>query len=66
MAGMKYYPGFDDPPSRPRAKSNALVVAATVIGAGVLGATFMAYTSPSLIVDLGGVMLLCAEALGLR
>ena len=66
MAGMKYSPGFDDPPGRPRTKSKALVVAAAVIGAGVLGFTFMAYQSPSLIVDLSGVMIMCAEALGLR
>jgi hypothetical protein len=67
MAGMKYSPGFDDPPDRPKlARSRTLVVAAAVIGAGGLGLTFMAYQSPSLIVDLGGMMLLCAQVLGLR
>ena len=64
---MKYSPGFEDPPDRPRlARSRTLAVAATVIGAGVLAVTFLAYQSPSLIVDLGGMMLLCAEVLGLR
>jgi hypothetical protein len=67
MAGMKYSPGFDDPSARPKAaRSRVLVVAATLLGAGVLGLTFMAYLSPSLMVDLGGVMLLCAQLVGLR
>ena len=66
MAGMKYSPGFEDPPSRPRTRSRVLAVAAAVLGAGALGVTFMAYQSPSLIMELGGVMILCAEVLGLR
>jgi hypothetical protein len=68
MAGMKYSPGFDDPSARPKiARSRALVVvAATLLGAAVLGLTFMAYLSPSLMVDLGSVMLLCAQLVGLR
>jgi hypothetical protein len=67
MAGMKYSPGFDEPSARPRtARSRVLVIAATVLGAAVLGLTFMAYLSPSLMVDIGSVMLLCAELIGLR
>jgi hypothetical protein len=67
MAGMKYSPGFDDPSARPKlAKSRGLVVAATLLGVGVLGATFLAYLSPSLMVDLGSIMLMCAQLLGLK
>lgn len=67
MAGMKYSPGFDDPSARPKlARSRSLVVLGTLLGVGVLGATFLAYLSPSLIVDLGSVMLMCAQMLGLK
>ena len=67
MAGMKYSPGFEEPSARPRmARSRGLVIAATVLGAAVLGLTFMAYLSPSLMVDIGSVMLLCAQLVGLR
>ena len=67
MAGMKYSPGFDNPSARPRtARSKGLVVVATVLSVAALGLTFMAYLSPSLMVDLGSVMLLCAQAIGLR
>ena len=67
MAGMKYSPGFDEPPARPKLlKSRVIAVAVTVIAAGALAATFLAYLSPSLMVDLGSVMLMCAQVLGLR
>jgi hypothetical protein len=67
MAGMKYSPGFDDPSARPKAaRTRGLVVAVTVLGAAALVLTFMAYLSPSLIVDLGSMMLLCAQLVGLR
>jgi hypothetical protein len=67
MAGMKYSPGFDDPPARPKLlKTRILAVAVTLIAAGALGATFLAYLSPSLMVDLGSVMLMCAQVLGIR
>jgi hypothetical protein len=67
MAGMKYSPGFDDPSARPKlARSRSLVVAASLLGAAALGATFLAYLSPSLMVDLGSVMLMCAQILGLQ
>ena len=67
MAGMKYSPGFDDPPARPKLlRARVLAVAVTVIAAGVLGATFLAYLSPSLMVELGSVMLMCAQVLGIR
>jgi hypothetical protein len=67
MAGMKYSPGFEEPSARPRtARSRGLVIVATVLGAAVLGLTFMAYLSPSLMVDIGSVMLLCAQLVGLR
>ena len=67
MAGMKYSPGFDEPSARPKtARSRGLVIAATVLGAVALGLTFMAYLSPSLMVDIGSVMLLCAQLVGLR
>jgi hypothetical protein len=67
MAGMKYSPGFDEPSARPRtARSRGLVIAATVLGVAALGLTFMAYLSPSLMVDIGSIMLLCAQLVGLR
>lgn len=67
MAGMKYSPGFDDPSARPKLfRSRGLVLAATLLGAGILGITFLAYLSPSLLVDLGGIMLLCAQLIGLQ
>jgi hypothetical protein len=67
MAGMKYSPGFDEPPARPKLlKKRVFAVAVTLIAAGALGATFLAYLSPSLMVDLGSVMLMCAQVLGIR
>ena len=67
MAGMKYSPGFDDPSARPRlARSRSLAVAATLLGVGILGATFAAYLSPSMLLDLGSVMAFCAQLIGLQ
>jgi hypothetical protein len=67
MAGMKYSPGFDEPSARPRtARSRGLVIVATLLGAAVLGLVFMAYLSPSLMVDIGSITLLCAQLVGLR
>jgi hypothetical protein len=64
MAGMKYSPGFDDPPARPKLfKTRIFALAVTLIAAGVLGAAFL---SPSLMVDLGSVVLACAQVLGIR
>ena len=67
---MKYSPGFDEPSNRPKVlKSRSFSVTALVLGAGllgVLGVTFLAYLSPSLMVQLSSVMLLCAQAVGLR
>jgi hypothetical protein len=67
MAGMKYSPGFDDPSARPRLlRSRSLVVVAALLGVAILGLVFLAYLSPSLMVDLGSVMLLCAQLIGLN
>jgi len=67
MAGMKYSPGFEEPPARPKLlKSRGLAVVVALLAAVVLGATFLAYLSPSLMVDLGSVMLMCAQILGVR
>jgi hypothetical protein len=67
MSGMKYSPGFDDPPARPKLlRSRGLTVAMSLLVVAVLGGTFLAYLSPSLMVDLGSVMLMCAQILGLK
>jgi len=67
MAGMKYSPGFDEPPARPKLlKSRGFAVALTLLAAVVLVLTFLAYLSPSLMVELGSVMLMCAQILGVR
>ncbi len=67
MAGMKYSPGFEDPSARPRtARSRGIVVAAALLGIAALGATFAAYLSPSLAMELGSVFAMCAQAIGLR
>jgi hypothetical protein len=43
-----------------------LKIAAALVGVVLLGGTFLAYLSPSLMVDLGSVMLLCAQMVGLK
>ena len=64
---MKYSPGFDDPSARPRlARARSLVVAAVLLGAGALGATLLAYLSPSMRAGLDNILLVCAQALGLK
>lgn len=68
MAGAKYSPGFDDPSARPKLLGTKVLVliAVALVGAALLGGTFLAYLSPSLMVDLGSMMLLCAQMIGLR
>lgn len=64
---MKYSPGFDDPSARPKlGKFRGLVVAAALLGAGALGATVLAYLSPSMRAGLDNFLLVCAQALGLK
>jgi hypothetical protein len=68
MAGAKYTPGFDDPSARPKLRTSKVLalIAAALVGAALLGGTFLAYLSPSLMVDLGSMMLMCAQMVGLR
>ena len=68
MAGMKYSPGFEDPSARPRtARSRGIVVAAALLGIAALGATFAA--NPRMAMahnNLGSVLAMCAQVIGLR
>jgi hypothetical protein len=65
MAGMKYSPGFDDPSARPKlARTGRLLLAATLLGAGLTGAVLL--FGPALTVDLGAALRAGAELLGLR
>ena len=46
--------------------SRGIVVAAALLGIAALGATFAAYLSPSLAMELGSVLAMCAQVIGLR
>ena len=63
---MKYSPGFDDPPTRPKVfKFRVIAVAVTLLTAVVLGA-LLAYLSPTLMVEMGNLLQMFAGMLGLH
>ncbi|MEO6269486.1 MAG: hypothetical protein ABIP08_04200 [Lautropia sp.] len=61
---MKYSPGFEDPSARPRlAGSRSFVVAATLLGVGVLGIGAVAVLG---LVEFEAILILGTRLLGLR
>ena len=64
MAGMKYSPGFEDPSARPKlAASRSFVVAATLLGVGLLGFGGVAVLG---LVEFDAILIFAAKLLGLR
>lgn len=67
MAGAKYSPGFDDPTAdRRRGLRRVAAAVGAVLGATALILTFLAYLNPSFALDMGSMLALCAQWIGLR